>query len=207
MDAYIYAADLYCADCGEDIRSRLTQEGKAPSDPDDETSYDSDEFPKGPFADGGGEADCPQHCGGCGAFLENPLTSDGVDYVTKAGVEPDISDTVREWGRFYGIHVDTPEDKTNRARFDAMRLENGKLPAFAFPGGYPIVYLFGDNRVCCPGCANGENGSEASASHEESMWRLAGWFVHYEGEPEICSHCNSVIESAYGPVESESSSD
>ena len=96
MDAFVFQADIYCADCGEAIRKRLTDEGKAPADPDDESSYDSDEFPKGPYEDGGGEADTPQHCGsgdGCinaiagnddtevGAFLENPLTKDGVEYV------------------------------------------------------------------------------------------------------------------------------
>ena len=44
----------------------------------DENDYDSDDLPKGPYSNGGGEADTPQHCDGCGAFLENPLTGDGV---------------------------------------------------------------------------------------------------------------------------------
>lgn len=47
----------------------------------DEATYDSGDFPKGPFPDGGGESDSPTHCDHCGVFLENPLTSDGVDYV------------------------------------------------------------------------------------------------------------------------------
>jgi len=63
MLVYIYAADIYCQQCGEAIRERITREGFAPAEPDDEWSYDSDEFPKGPYPDGGGEADCPQHCG------------------------------------------------------------------------------------------------------------------------------------------------
>lgn len=78
-DVYMYAAALLCEECGESIRARLTAEGKAPPDPDDESSYDSGDFPKGPFDDGGGEADTPQHCDACGEFLENPLTDEGVN--------------------------------------------------------------------------------------------------------------------------------
>ena len=99
MNVYIYAADIYCEDCGEDIRKQLTSEGFAPVDPENETAYDSGEFPKGPIPDGGGEADCPQHCGAAddcinaiefpegnkiGTWLENELTTDGVDYVREA---------------------------------------------------------------------------------------------------------------------------
>jgi hypothetical protein len=51
----------------------LTSQGQAPADPTAEHTYDSDKFPKGPLADGGGESDCPQHCDTCGVFLENPL--------------------------------------------------------------------------------------------------------------------------------------
>ncbi len=99
MDAYIYSADIYCEACGAAIRAQITDRGRAPADPDDEYSYDSDEFPKGPFMDGGGEADCPQHCGAgaeclnalelsdgsrIGAFLDNALTTEGVEYVQEA---------------------------------------------------------------------------------------------------------------------------
>jgi hypothetical protein len=36
----------------------------------EESEYDSDELLKTPYPDGGGEADSPQHCEGCGLFLE-----------------------------------------------------------------------------------------------------------------------------------------
>jgi hypothetical protein len=36
------------------------------------------------YVDGGGESDCPQHCGTCGVYLENPLTKDGIAYVLEA---------------------------------------------------------------------------------------------------------------------------
>jgi hypothetical protein len=43
----------------------------------DENDYDSDDLPKGPYPNGGGEADTPQYCDGCGILLENPLTQAG----------------------------------------------------------------------------------------------------------------------------------
>lgn len=94
---YIYAADLWCYSCGREIRKRLRREGKAPADPHDENSYDSDEFPK--FVGDAGEADCPQHCGAgeecleaielpsgrkVGALLSTELTGDGVRYTQEA---------------------------------------------------------------------------------------------------------------------------
>ena len=97
--AYIYQADIWCESCGESIRDHIRAAGNAPEEPDDESSYDSDEYPKGPFDDGGGESDSPGHCGAgaeclnglrlndgrvIGQPLENPLTSDGVDYVREA---------------------------------------------------------------------------------------------------------------------------
>lgn len=78
--AYIYAADLHCDKCGEEIKRRLDAEGKTPEYPDDDCSFDSDDYPKYAGEDGG-ESDCPQHCGSCHEPLDNPLTSDGVKYV------------------------------------------------------------------------------------------------------------------------------
>ncbi|GAF74579.1 unnamed protein product [marine sediment metagenome] len=121
MDVYIYAADIYCKQCGEAIRERITREGTAPADLDDEVSYDSDEFPKGPYSDGGGEADCPQHCGSgpdclnaielddgskVGAWLENELTTDGVEYVREAIREG--GEVAELWADYYLDYNVTP---------------------------------------------------------------------------------------------------
>jgi hypothetical protein len=115
MNAYIYDADVYCEECAEKIRRRIRWEGHAPACEHDQTSYDSGEFPKGPFTDGGGESDCPQHCGNhehclnaitlsdgtkVGAFLENPLTTDGVRYVAEA-IEESPSEVTELWADFY----------------------------------------------------------------------------------------------------------
>lgn len=114
MEVYIYAADLFCEDCGERIRAELDREGLAPADPNDEWSYDSDEYPKGPYSDGGREADCPQHCGagpechnaiefedGCkvGCHLGNPLTTDGVEHVKEAIQEG--GEVAELWAEYY----------------------------------------------------------------------------------------------------------
>src|SRR5689334_13890060 len=92
MDAYVYQAAMICADCAEAVKRELTTQGKAPANPDDTATFDSQDFPKGPYPEGGGESDSPQHCdrhAAClnavevgegvkvGVFLENPLTQDG----------------------------------------------------------------------------------------------------------------------------------
>ena len=79
MDVYVYAAALLCEECGVKQRELIRQDDptSVPADPDDEASYDSGDFPKGPVADGGGESDAAEYCGQCSVFLENPLTSDG----------------------------------------------------------------------------------------------------------------------------------
>lgn len=91
---YMFQAALYCEACGQAIREGLTAEGKAPLDADDERTYDSDDFPKGPFEPD--ESDSVEHCDSgdeclnaenltvnpdypivIGAWLENPLTEEG----------------------------------------------------------------------------------------------------------------------------------
>jgi hypothetical protein len=99
MDVYVYQAALVCDDCGEAAKEACDANG-------DENTGDSDDYPQGPVADGGGEADCPQHCDHCGVFLENPLTSDGMEYVREA-VERNYAgkggdgNVIAEWKAFY----------------------------------------------------------------------------------------------------------
>lgn len=99
MNVYCYSGGIYCEDCGDSIRDDLANTNHAPKNWDNTKSYDSDDFPKGPYPDGGGEADSPLHCeagGDClnalwigqgskvGAFLENPLTKVGEEYMREA---------------------------------------------------------------------------------------------------------------------------
>ena len=75
--------------------------------------------------------------------------------------------------------------------------EVDEYPAYAWPGGYPIVYVFADGESCCPKCANTESNITEDWT-DTSGWALIGWYVHYEGPPAVCAHCGTAIESAYG---------
>jgi hypothetical protein len=132
-NVYMYQAALYCEDCGEAIRKKLEEQGEAPEDPDDETSYDSSDFPAGPYPDGGGEADGPQHCD-CGAecldavtlpcgdkigaWLENPLTEDGVRDVISVIQNDLVSDDAharqvgRLWRQWYADEIGYSDAET-----------------------------------------------------------------------------------------------
>ena len=110
--AYIYQADLWCDDCGEAIRERLTAEGKAPDDPDDEYSYDSDNYPKSCGDDE--ESDSPQHCaaredclkaeelpsGRKVGYLFGELTMEGIKYVALSVAESK-SEVTDLWVEYY----------------------------------------------------------------------------------------------------------
>jgi hypothetical protein len=75
----------------------------------DESSYDSDEYPK--YYRDDEESDSPCHCAGCQKFLENDLTSDGVEYVKNAvrdALESGDNDciAITEWMPFYSYWID-----------------------------------------------------------------------------------------------------
>ena len=86
---YIYNADLYCDDCGMAIKNELDAQGV-------ENTGDSGDYPQ--YADAEySETDCPGHCGSgadcinaetydgrnVGAHLDQPLTSNGMDYIVE----------------------------------------------------------------------------------------------------------------------------
>lgn len=78
-----------------------------------------------------------------------------------------------------------------------QRNDDGTLPAYAWPGGYPIFYLLADDAVLCADCANGKNGSEASENHPDRQWRIVAADINWEDPNLYCDHCNKRIESAY----------
>lgn len=103
MNAYVYQAALLCEDCAKHVMygDRLFLSYFVDRD-------DSDSWPQGPIADGGGEADSPQHCDYCEEFLQNPLTTDGVAYVQDLFRKHREGSTwhgaiVKEWADFYGV--------------------------------------------------------------------------------------------------------
>ena len=103
MKAYVYRAALLCEDCANTVK--LERSAFA-------SSEDSNEYPQGPYGDGGGEADSPQHCDHCQIFLENPLTNDGIAYVRKQIEEKKNAlslylttdgNIIDKWREFYGL--------------------------------------------------------------------------------------------------------
>lgn len=112
----MYKAAWLCEGCGEFTRKELTEQGKAPVNADDEHTYDSDNFPKGPYDDGGGESDYPEHCDQCGCFLENSLTNDGLEFAKETILrhkqsERGVSSIIAIWANFYGLDWSTPISK------------------------------------------------------------------------------------------------
>jgi hypothetical protein len=123
MDAYIFQAALYCEQCAQGIKDvRKINCGccggfhadidymdcrgfdQKTGEPRSESLYDSDDFPKGPYPDGGGEADSPQHCDSCNVFLENPLTPEGRSHVRRELADGAGDKAVLErWRDFYGM--------------------------------------------------------------------------------------------------------
>ena len=86
---------------------------------------------------------------------------------------------------------------------------DGTLPAYVWPGGYPMVYFTRDGLAVCPKCANEPDTSDPVANGD----------VYWEGPALRCedgSQCGSlsdggpspswsagVIESAYGDPDAE----
>jgi hypothetical protein len=101
MEFYIYQADVYCKPCADKIKAASTNR---PLHPEDESSYDSDVYPKGPYENQ--ESDTPDHCAGCRMFLENPLTQAGYDYLREKVAEYDndsrgVPEVIQQWREFY----------------------------------------------------------------------------------------------------------
>ena len=95
---------------------------------------------------------------------------------------------------------------------DKTRLEDGKLPSYAWPGGYPIYYLDGSNCILCPDCANSIESQyrldllsdfcnwiiyldDMLFSDEKDLPRYVA--VNYEDDALYCDACNKQIECAY----------
>lgn len=88
MKAFVFQAALLCEHCAAIVMIEKREY---------EGCEDSDHYPQGPYSEGGGEADCPQHCDHCGLFLENPLTPDGDSYVHEAAKPYISTDLDQSW--------------------------------------------------------------------------------------------------------------
>lgn len=70
----------------------------------------------------------------------------------------------------------------------AMRLDDGTLPAFAWPGGYQMLYWTADGAEVCPKCANKTDTSDP----------VTDGGIYWEGPDLECADCGDPIPSAYG---------
>jgi hypothetical protein len=77
-------------------------------------------------------------------------------------------------------------------RLDDIRQTDGTLPAYAWPGGYPMYYLDKGGMTLCPTCANRETDpSQAPVAYG----------VNYEDPSLDCDDCSQRIPSAYAEDE------
>lgn len=78
--------------------------------------------------------------------------------------------------------------------------------AYAWPGGYPLLLLMGDGECLCPACTRSNYRlirKAQRAGDRRDSWYPTEVFIHYEGAPIYCAHCNAEVESAYGAPEEE----
>ena len=142
---------------------------------------------------GRGQADefSTRQCDCCGSYLGGSRTP-GHGLIGTEWYELEFcSDCVQ-----YIANGELPESAT---RLDDWRETGGKLRSHTNVGGYPIAYLCDDGGTLCPDCAE-EEGSELEEDRN-SGWYIETGFVHREGEPLVCDHCNGTVDSAYGGAE------
>ena len=77
--------------------------------------------------------------------------------------------------------------------FEGLLNDKNELTAYAWPGGYPVLYLDQNNETLCAKCATKDLNDPEN--------KPATYFVHYEGPSEFCAECNAEVESAYGDPE------
>lgn len=69
------------------------------------------------------------------------------------------------------------------------RHADGQYPAYAWPGGYPLVYYTNQCECVCAKCA--------SRDVDESR-EVVACDIYWEGEDIACEDCGKPIQSAYG---------
>ncbi len=82
---------------------------------------------------------------------------------------------------------------------DMTRDSDGKLPAFAWPGGYTIIYLDRDNSILCADCAT----KSLDDVDEIPQFKPVCSDTYDEGPTLQCDQCNCDLESSYGDPDAE----
>lgn len=94
-----------------------------------------------------------------------------------------------------------------------IRNEDGTLPSFAWPGGYPLVYSDTEFNQLCPECANEQDQQHTlyrKQQDKDYVWsegeqevsdvpRIVYCDIYQKGPSFFCDgDCDTLIESAYG---------
>lgn len=88
MLTYIYAGKILCEKCGRNVREKLKAESKAPIFPDNPWSYDSKDYPKGPFHSDERTNGPLFSCARCDAPLGSLAISQPQDRITDPWTDP-----------------------------------------------------------------------------------------------------------------------
>lgn len=62
---------------------------------------------------------------------------------------------------------------------------------YAFPGGYTLYYITGDNGILCAKCAN-EN-KDLCNNHNDDQWYIVDYKINDEDHSLYCDNCNEKI--------------
>lgn len=73
--------------------------------------------------------------------------------------------------------------------------------AYAWPGGYPLVFLTADGDCVSFNGAEAQYRQCANDMRNYPRYRIVGCFIHLEGSPIECAWSGEQIESAYGETE------
>jgi len=73
------------------------------------------------------------------------------------------------------------------------RDEDGRLSAWAWPGGYPIYYLDRENSVLCVNCARRSDEDK----DEIPQFKPIAAGINWEDKALYCDDCSERIQSAY----------
>lgn len=84
-------------------------------------------------------------------------------------------------------------EELKRAQKAIREFNSIKLPAYLWPGGYPLVYYDASGEPLCADCAK----------RPDEILNIIGADVYYEGPDLQCAVCECVIESAYGYIDEE----
>lgn len=77
------------------------------------------------------------------------------------------------------------------------RDDDGRLTAYAWPGGYPVYYVTADSGALCPDCARMAEAEGLAGDPEDPQWYIVAADINWEDADLYCDHCSERIESAY----------